>query len=322
MMPRKRKNAGKGFGMMFHGNFKSKKEAKSKERQTGGFMKRLSTPHGTRYMVMSERKNPIKRKKKAKPNPHELLVMGANPHEHHGQDHQEITVPPGSTITIRMNPENPDRFTSAMARARGLTRQAPGLIQTKRQRKVAKMVRGARKHRYAWMDELEGGISPGNNPTAADIREDFTGMPAEFYTVQNEPHMRRGDYAELGKLLILYVKPHKGGQVLEIRPRGVVVVSDESARQLYFVGGDQDITEALAQFGALERGAGLFELGEARRIDYKQRKEHVKDPDVDEWRHEFGEETNERPLVLFDARHKRLMLEGGRYQVRREGIIN
>lgn len=325
-MRRKRKNAGKGFGMMFHGNFKSKKEAKSKERQTGGFMKRLSTPHGTRYMVMSERKNPIKRKKKAaKPNPHELLVMGANPHATTSEN-REITLPAGSTLTIRMNPTNPDRFTSAHAIARGIKKQAPGLIQTGRQRKVAKMVRGARKHRYEWIPSE--GIAPGQNPSAATLREEFTGMPAERYTVRNEPHMRSGDYAQLGKPLVLYVKPLKGGQVLEIRFRGTLMVSDERARAeehklgpIWFVGGDQDVTESLDRFGAHDRG-DLIELGEARRIDYEQRKEHTKDPDEDHWRHEFGEETDERPTVLFNRNHKRLLLEGGAYEIRREGIVN
>lgn len=380
-----RKNAGKGFGMMFHGNFKSKKEAKRKERESGGFMKRLSTPFGTRYMVMSERKNPIKRKKKAKTNPHELLVMGANPHAsetHRG--HQEITVPPGSTITIRMNPTevvNPDRYSSAHAIAKGITRHAPGLIQTKKQRRVAGMVRGARKHKYEWIppEGLAPGmnpifVNPGDdmymiqaaaelfgkalkdlsagemskvamraaqlkrqqrrqnhrqNPSAAGIREDFTGMPVEHEHVRQEPHMPAGNYAQLGKLLSLCVKPRKGGQVREIKGARVLIVSDERARAeegklgpIWFVGGDQDVTEALSEFGAQLRTDGLYELGEAREIHYEQRKEHVPDPDQDHWRHPFGQETDERPTVLFDLQHKRLLLEGGAYEIRREGIVN
>jgi len=413
----KRKNAGKGFGMMFHGLFGSKTDAKKKERKTkGAFIKRTSTPKGTRYLVMSPRTNPIKRKKnnpdqkpycemcgrksglkvgesidgrqitmcklcragvkeilrerKSGKNPHELLIMGANPHP----TGQEITVPPGSTITIRMNPTevNPDRYTSMHAQTSGRSYRAPGLIQTERQKRVAGMVRTTRrtatKHKYDWIPTE--GIAPGQNPgddrfmyaalaelypgktlgqlsmselsrvaqhaqklkhpdrrqngTAADIREDFTGAPSEWVTSANEPHMPAGDYAQLGELLALYVKPVKGGQVMQIdfsRPRPKIV-SDESARQIWFFDGDQDVTDSLAQFGAHDRGAGLFELGEARRIDYKQRKEHVPDPDVDEWRHEFGEETGVRPTVLFDRTKKRLMLEGGQYEIRREGIVN
>ena len=475
----KRKNAGEGYGYMFHGAFKDKKDAVAKERKTkGAWIKPTLTNRGYRYLVMSPRTNPIKRKRhnpekeRAKAialyhkmsellakekhaasdkirmklarinqkndwtmadvagwargqNPHELLIMGANPHPTTGS--QEITVPPGSTITIRMNPTevNPDRYTSKHAELSGARYTPPALIQTKRQKRVAKMVRGARRHKYDWIPSE--GIAPGQNPgddsfvyaalgelypgkilnqlstkelsqvlqraavlkhqrrqnitglelaqiaggiggvvpllgggrkrknvelgtyengvfhpwtrrpksrqkkairrqnsSAATIREDFTGAPSEYVTSANEPHMPAGDYAQLGELLALYVKPMKGGQVMQIdfkRPRPKVV-TDESARQIWFFEGDQDVTDSLHSFGAHDRGAGLYELGEARRIDYKQRKEHVPDPDVDEWRHEFGEETGVRPTVVFDRNRKRLMLEGGEYEIRREGIVN
>lgn len=161
------------------------------------------------------------------------------------------------------------------------------------------------------------------NPSAEALREKFTGMPAEHMRILDEPHMPAGDYAMLGKLLSLYVKPRADGQVMEIKAAGgTIVVADETARQIYFVGGDQDISSGMQMFGALDRGNGLFELGEARRIDYKQRKEHVPHPEADSWRHDFGEESGVRPLVLYDARAKRLLLEGGEYRIEEAGIIN
>jgi len=381
---KKRKNAGAGYGYMFHGAFKDKKDAVAKEKKTkDAWIKSTLTNKGYRHIVMSPRTNPIKRKKKAQKNPHELLVMGANPSEVNAQ---EISLPPGSTIVIRtprQNPVNPDRFTSLHARAAGAGYQAPGLIRTGKQKRVAGLVRVTRaragKHKYDWIPEE--GIAPGQNPgigalldvasigtslpgllkkkrrknvelgtfekgvfhpwtrrpksrqkkairrqnpDAAGIREDFTGMPVEWEETLTEPHMPAGDYAKLGELLVLYVKPRAGGQVQQIdfkEPRPILV-SDESARQLYFVGGDQDLSGGLSVFGAHDRGAGIYELGEARRIDYKQRKEHVKEPEYDEWRHQLGEETDERPTVLFDSRHKRILFEGGAYEVRREGIVN
>jgi len=479
-----RKNAGEGYGYMFHGAFNEKKDAIAKEKKTkGAWIKPTLTNKGYRYIVMSPRTNPIKRKKKVTPeearnylsydfvrewsnatgererkrlskklaqmkkiaprenpdsleklrkmaatvarlaqkaakksdinafnrhmntlrmleqeihdkvstgtNPHELLVMGANPSEVDTHNTQEISLPPGATILIRtprQNPvhteTNPDRFTSLHARASGARYTPPALIQTKRQKRIAGLVRSTRarasQHKYDWIPE--GGIAPGQNPglsalldvasigtslpgllkkrrknvelgtyengvfhpwtrrpksrqkkairrqnpDAAGIREDFTGQPVEWETTTDEPHMPAGDYAQLGLLQALYVKPRAGGQVQTIsfsKPHPILV-SDETARQLWFVDGDQDVTGSLDVFSAHDRGAGLFELGEARRIDYKQRKEHVPDPEIDEWRHEFGEETGERPTVLFDSRHKRLLLEGGAYQVRREGIVN
>jgi len=163
---------------------------------------------------------------------------------------------------------------------------------------------------------------PRDNPSAAALRETFTGAESDGYTVHREAHMPAGDYAQLGKMLALYVKPYGGGQVQMIQPRDTLLVADESARQLWFVGGDQDITAALGVFGARQRGAGLVELGEARRIDYRQRKEHVAHPEQDSWRHELGEENGIRPKVLFDLNAKRLLLEGGDYRIEEAGIIN
>ena len=169
----------------------------------------------------------------------------------------------------------------------------------------------------------------GDNPQVEDIVEEFTGTPAEFIDVYNEPHMPRGRYAQLGPLIALYIKPVKGGQVIRIgapESRRVdwkeywggdapMVVTDSSAKQIYFVAGAQDISAMLEQFGARDRGEGIVELGQGRRIDYEGRKEHVAEPDEDQWKHDHGEENGVLPTVLFDTRNKRLLYEGGDYRI-------
>jgi len=397
-MSKRRKNAGEGYGFMFSGAFSEKKDAVKKEKQRkGSFIKGMPTRNGYRYVVMTPRTNPIKRKKKEKPpvesyeprpaqNPSELLVMGANPHE----PMQEIVLQPGARLVIRNNP--------ADARQNSLASFHPGLLTPKQQRarygrtpynrRVAAMVRRARGASQLTSAELKkmektaraggrpkrkleglfhevygrdnpaaicgamvGGYQctrkpghrgphlpqgatmrtrtrlphnwqPRGNPSAEALRESFTGKPVGKVKIFDEPHMPAGDYAMVGKVLTLYVKPLKGGQVLTITPTGVIAVADESARQIYFVGGDQDVSSGLGVFGAIERKPGVWELGEARRIDYRQRKEHVEFPDQDAWRHEFGEESGVRPTMLFDANFKRLLLEGGEYVIREEGIVN
>jgi len=487
-----RKNAGEGYGYMFHGSFGTKEKAQAKERKTkGAWIKHTLTNKGWRYLVMSPRTNPIKRKKKnpvvgevlskfaklpktrlqeikrelraqypgnsasritqaareqlkfeetnlrRQHNPHELLIMGANPHTEEHQ--QEISLPPGSTILIRTprtNPVNPEATNPLFSFHPGLLPQhvrERTLARRKRiswdrmkpaNRRLVALAAGVSESladtwsRIKWRDIPEGWrdalishlgaqrnpifLNPGpddnymvqaaaelfgkqlkdlsmremsqvamraaqlkrahtatranvelgtyengifhpwtrrpksrqkqairrQNPDAAGIREDFTGMPVEHETVRQEPHMPAGNYAQLGKLLTLAVKPRAGGQVLDIRSNALIV-SDERAQAeegklgpIWFVGGDQDITAALPQFGAIERRGGIYELGEAREIHYEQRKEHVPHPEQDHWRHRFGEETNVRPTVLFDLTHKRLLLEGGAYRIRREGIVN
>jgi hypothetical protein len=339
-MSKRRKNAGAGYGYMFHGAFKEKKDAVAKERKTkGAWIKPTLTNNGYRYIVMSPRTNP--RKKKAKPptpNPMDLMVMGANP------EPQEIVARPGQTITIRVNPEARENLYFGFGRSEpsrkelaASRRQFKASVRrrTKEERADYSRLRRSARDSFRGKKKLQDlfhevyGANPGaricgakiggelctrkpghcgphlpqgatmrpqsrhnckprGNPSAEAIRESFTGREADHISTRREPHMPEGDYAQLGKLLALYVKPLLGGQVQMIKPRGTLVVSDESARQLWFVGGDQDIMAALGVFGARQRSAGLFELGEARRIDYKQRKEHVPNPDVDEWRHGVG----------------------------------
>jgi hypothetical protein len=188
--------------------------------------------------------------------------------------------------------------------------------------------------KYAWEDvykkwpELRGERSTnpmvevvhGDNPPVEDITEEFTGTEVKWLDVYNEPHIPRGRYAYLAKLLSLHIKPAKGGQVQRITfgdgESAPLIVSDSSAKQIYFVGGNQDVSGALEAFGGFESNqAGWVELGQGRRIDYQGRKEHVADPDEDKWKHDHGEENGVLPTVLFDTRNKRLLYEGGDYRI-------
>jgi hypothetical protein len=222
----------------------------------------------------------------ARKNPAELLIMGANPSR------------------------------------RTLEREA---------RERAEKIRSARLHTNPRVE-----VVAAPNPPTEEIVEEFTGREVEFMDVYNEPHMQRGRYAKLGPLVALYIKPVKGGQVQRIGAAEAVgqdfpaawggkpplVVCDSTARQIYFVDGNQDISSALAAFGAIDRGNGIVELGQGRRIDYQCRKEHVAEPDEDLWKHEHGEENGELPTVLFDTRNKRILYEGGDYRIEGPWIRN
>jgi hypothetical protein len=121
-------------------------------------------------------------------NPSELIVMAANPNP--SSRDREITVPPGTTITIRTNPtaNPPDRYTTAQAIARGISRRAPGLIQTKRQKRVAGIARRARQHKYDWIPPE--GLAPGMNPAICGAR---TGSgPCTRQPNHRGPHLPQG----------------------------------------------------------------------------------------------------------------------------------
>jgi hypothetical protein len=220
----------------------------------------------------------------ARKNPAELLVMGANPG------------------------------------TRALKKEA---------RERAERIRAARLHTNPRVE-----VVAAPNPPTEEIVEEFTGREVEFMDVYNEPHMPRGRYARLGPLIALYVKPAKGGQVTRLgAPEAVghdfpsywggrppLVVCDDTAKQIYFVDGAQDISANLAAFGAIDRGNGVVELGKGRRIDYQCRKEVA--PGDDLWKHDHGEENGELPTVLFDTRSKRILYEGGDYRIEGPWIRN
>lgn len=393
-MARRKKNAGKGFGMMFHGAFGSKQEARKKERKVHGFIQARNIRGERRFVVMSERKNPRKARRR---NPKEYtLIREAGGHYNwwiNDATADQLAIPysgrQGHASNRRMamaairaslnwtrtpkpgpgprygRPRNPSEtamrlmyfpVNAAWAFVYGtdLSTAVPtsmgdyGTFFPDRNQAVeaARLqglhvagngdvsVAGAENPSELVVMGANPGhdivLQPGktyrirSNPSAEAIRENFTGTPAEGYRVYDAPGMPAGEYAQLGELLSLYVKPLIGGQVREIRFTAPhpLLLTDTTARQLYFLNGDQDITEGLSLFNSVVQHAGRVELGELRRIDYKQRKEHVPDPDIDEWKHNFGEESGEKPRLWFDPQARRLYLEGGDYTVRPEGIVN
>ena len=241
-------------------------------------------------------------------NPAELLVMGANPPRRRNAEAKatrEAEKIRGSLLKLADKAERKG-LAGMAAHYRDLARKHPAEL----------LVMGAN-------PRVE--VVHGENPPVEEIVERFSGQEAEFVDVYNEPHMQRGRYGQLGPLLALYIKPVKGGQVQRINfgeKDQPLIVTDSTARQIYFVGGNQDISECLDAFGARDRGDGRYELGQARRIDYQCRKEHVAHPEEDLWKHNHGEEDSSLPTVLFDARSKRLLYEGGNYRIEGAWIHN
>jgi hypothetical protein len=273
-------------------------------------------------------------------NPAELMVMSANN-------------PPRRRISETREQQRAARERAAAIRA--ASGHNPNLTREQKdywlaQKDYWENVEGAtnkKAKRYAWEDlykrwpELRQrnpsellimGANPrvevvhGDNPPVEAITEEFTGTEVKWIDVYNEPHIPRGRYAYLAKLLSLHIKPAKGGQVQRITfgeaDSAPLIVSDSTAKQIYFVGGNQDISGALEAFVSPQGGVGIVKLGEGRRIDYQGRKEHVADPDEDKWKHDHGEENGELPTVLFDTRNKRLLYEGGDYRIEGPWIRN
>jgi len=269
-------------------------------------------------------------------NPAELMIMGANPPRNRKIDALVAMGhnPKEKLFNVEYRKDNEwwpltSVYTETAKKAIRRAKERPGW-------KQLKLRAIEQKPENSSVSNPRVEVVHGTNPPVEEIVEEFTGTPAEWIDVYNEPHMQRGRYAQLGPLIALYIKPVGGGQVRRIgapESRSAdwesywggdapVIVTDATARQLYFVGGAQDITEALEAFSPRDRGNGIVELGECRRIDYEGRKEHVADPDEDQWKHDHGEENGKLPTVLFDTNHKRLLYEGGDYRIEGPWIRN
>jgi hypothetical protein len=100
----------------------------------------------------------------------------------------------------------------------------------------------------------------------------------------------------------------------------VILASDPQGNQLYFLGGNQDVTGILPKRG-VDGNKDFIDLGECDHIIYTADKD-FDNFDPKDYQHEFGEETGERPRLMFDRLNQQLYLIGGAYEVKREGIVN
>jgi hypothetical protein len=100
----------------------------------------------------------------------------------------------------------------------------------------------------------------------------------------------------------------------------VIVSSDPAGNQIYFLGGNQDVTGILPKRG-VDSNKDFIDMGECDCIIYTADKDFDNFEEKD-YQHEFGEETGERPRLMFDRLNQQLYLIGGAYEVKREGIVN
>jgi hypothetical protein len=168
-----------------------------------------------------------------------------------------------------------------------------------------------------------------NQAGAAEMYEIFHGRePREVITMQ-EAAVKKGDYAALGDLCGLWLRPVKKNtpptswpppEIQFSKSDGVKLCCDAKGKQLFFIGGDQQISPddlaALCEAGDAETmGKGnICCIGQCHGISYQTQKS-FDDFRTIEYVHQFGEETDERPILCYDLAAKRFLLAGGAYSI-------
>ena len=133
--------------------------------------------------------------------------------------------------------------------------------------------------------------------------------------------VRQSDRRNLAGLgVLMYLQLAEGLPIRFAPQEKVILACDPQGNQLYFVGGNQDLSEILKKAG-FDQSKDLVDVGECRYVIYTTDKDFDNFEEKD-YQHEFGEESGERPRLMFDRLNKQMYLIGGAYQVKREGIVN
>lgn len=135
-----------------------------------------------------------------------------------------------------------------------------------------------------------------------------------------------GDVAALGDLVSLSVGDN-AYQVQWGAKERPLLATDRCAKQLFIVGGNQALDGMMSGM-KLRPGGDMVDLGEVNQIEYLTEKRFDGFQPIIYF-HQFGEEDAKRnpnkvrrPRLRYSRKSKKLMLVGGAYKIKKDGIIN
>lgn len=161
-----------------------------------------------------------------------------------------------------------------------------------------------------------------DNPAsdAAALYESWTGEPSTHETIVEETIYEHGHLTDLARLVAFKLRGVRGQ--LKFTDPSTRLCSSESGRQLYIRGGDQQID--LDDFNSATRRPvdptkDSVVLGEIEYVYYSAKKpflggEHKR---TGVYKHRLGEESGNRPVLIYDTRAGLLSISGGSYYIKR-----
>ena len=161
--------------------------------------------------------------------------------------------------------------------------------------------------------------------SAAALYEQFHGRPSSETLEYREEVEFADDLAALGDLVDIVIATLSGYRATLVFPEsgaGVVKLSSTGdGKQLHLVGGEQDVELEKIHMNGSKWLRDKMVLGQIEKITYRTRKAHDNYKDV-EYFHHAGEETGERPYLLYDSVNKALEIAGGQYHAQQAGLVN
>ena len=181
-------------------------------------------------------------------------------------------------------------------------------------RKSAKALSAAEK-REAIRELRSKRKANGGATLARKRRQEFVGRPSKKTLSMYAPKGSgaSGTVVAMGKLKKLHIKGRtpldfKGSALLAHNPK---------TDQMYILGRNY----SLKHLRKNPSTSGLEDIGEVTRIEYEATKTHLGDKGPVTYYHRLGEEGGKRPHALINEENL-LILEGGDYYIRPEGIRN
>jgi len=153
-----------------------------------------------------------------------------------------------------------------------------------------------------------------NNPSetkqAVRLFQGFHGHDPKEIAEKHVSAAVRLDYTALGDLKYLVVETPLGKEAtFTFEDDGVKLASSPDGKQLYCIGGDQNILPLLDE---RSREKDFIDLGDGLEVCYLARKVHGEFRPV-EYFHEFGELNGAHPRLMFDKLRKNIFFIGGDY---------
>lgn len=176
--------------------------------------------------------------------------------------------------------------------------------------------------------------SSGTLEESTELTEGFHGRKAEYVEDILEIEKYRKNLAHLGDLVEFEILCRNGKQVTPINfadhdsDEHVSVGGTPDRQQIILSGGNQSIDlDSFFEISDTEKRKDYVRVGEIYSISYFTDKHHLTGPkyqkDGTEYIHVFGEEEEgERPELVYDRLNQRMMIIGGSYEIRDEGIWN
>jgi len=173
-------------------------------------------------------------------------------------------------------------------------------------------------------ERVELGSNPAEQDSATDLYETWAGRPAtKQKTVVADAHREREHLAHLGKLIELEILIDENRvQPLDFSADDVELGAAKN--QLFLVGGNQKLDLAMLreQFGLEddELAKDLVDIGPVASISYHAAK-HTDNFKPTDYIHEIDLAKDVPPRLIYDRLNEELLLAGGSYTIRPEGLV-